>query len=198
VSTTHYRINNQIQAKEVRLLREDGSQIGVVSKEDALSQAKEAGVDAVEIAPMAVPPVVKLIDYKKLQYQMSKKEQAAKKSQKNVDLKEIRLTPFMADNDFGVKISRGREFLGDGHKLRIAIKFVGRQLGHKEFGDSVMQKAFWALSDISAVDQQPKWFGKQYIATLTPVKSKPKADQPQAENNKDVKTESPQISTEKV
>ncbi|KKU03189.1 MAG: Translation initiation factor IF-3 [Candidatus Amesbacteria bacterium GW2011_GWB1_47_26] len=171
MSTTHYRTNAQIQAKEVRLLREDGTQVGVVAREEALSQAKTAGVDAVEIAPLAVPPVVKLIDYKKFQYQLSKKERAAKSTQKKVDLKEIRLTPFMAENDFSVKINRGREFLTDGHKLRVAVKFVGRQLGHKEFGDKIMQRAFQLLSDISAVDQQPKWFGRQYIATLSPIKN---------------------------
>lgn len=178
MSTSSYRINNQIQAKEVRLLRDDGTQIGVVSKAEALSQALLAKVDAVEIAPMAVPPVVKLIDYKKFLYQIAKKEQAAKASAKKVDLKEIRLTPFMAQNDFQVKINRGREFLTDGHKLRIAIKFVGRQLGHKEFAAQLMQRAFSAISDMAAFDQPAKWVGKQYIATLTPVKnSKPKNEQ---------------------
>lgn len=171
MSTPKYRVNQQIQAKEVRLLREDGTQVGVVSVDEALSQAKLAGVDAVEVAPMAVPPVVKLIDFKKFQYQLSKKEQAAKKTQKNVDLKEIRLTPFMAENDFDTKINRGRDFLGEGHKLRIAIKFVGRQLGHKEFGDQVMNRAYEALFDAGTVDQSAKWMGRQYIATLTPIKN---------------------------
>jgi translation initiation factor IF-3 len=184
VSTTHFRINNQIQAKEVRLLREDGSQVGVVSKEVALEQAKTAGVDAVEIAPMANPPVVKLIDYKKFQYQLAKREQAAKKSAKNVDLKEIRLTPFIAGNDFDTRINQGKKFLTEGNKVRVTVRFVGRQLGHKEFGDQVMQRAFTALSEISTVDQPPKWFGKQYIATLTPVKK-----------SKNVQTESSQISS---
>lgn len=170
MSTIRYRINNQIQAKEVRLLREDSTQIGVVSKDEALSQAQQAGVDAVEIAPMANPPVVKLIDYKKFQYQLAKKEQAAKKSAKNVELKEIRLTPYMADNDFDIKINRGREFLTEGHKLRVTVRFVGRQLGHKEFGNTVINRAFQALADVAAVDQAPKWVGKQYMATLTPVK----------------------------
>lgn len=167
-----YRINHQITAIEVRLLHEDGTQIGVVSKEDALSQAKAAGVDAVEIAPMAVPPVVKLIDYKKLLYQLAKKERQDKASQKKVDLKEIRLTPFMAQNDFQVKIDRGREFLTDGHKLRVTVKFVGRQLTHKEFGPQMMNRAAATLADLAAVDQPGKWIGRQYLATLTPIKKK--------------------------
>ena len=169
--STSYRINFQIKAKEVRLLREDGTQVGIVPLDDALSQSKTAGVDLVEIAPMAVPPVVKLIDYKKFQYQLAKKERQSKSTQKKVDLKEIRLTPFMADNDFQVKVTRGREFLTNGHKVRVCVKFVGRQLGHKEFGDIMMQKVFAALSDICQVDQQPKWMGRQYITTLSPVKN---------------------------
>lgn len=167
-----FRTNRQIKASQVRLLREDGTQIGVVSLDDALSQALTAKVDAVEIAPMANPPVVKLIDFKKFLYQLSKKEQAAKASSKNVDIKEIRLTPFMAENDFQVKINRGRGFLSDGHKLRVTVKFVGRQLGHKEFGDIIMNKTFAALAEISNIDQPAKWFGKQYQATLTPNKKK--------------------------
>lgn len=111
MNTPSYRINHQIQAKEVRLLREDGTQVGVVSLPEALSQAHELGVDAVEIAPLAVPPVVKLIDYKKLKYQLSKKEQAAKSAAKKVDLKEIRLTPFMAENDFQTRLNREKNFL---------------------------------------------------------------------------------------
>lgn len=171
MSNQTFRINHQIKAKEVRLLREDGTQIGVVSLEAALSQAQAAKVDAVEVAPQAVPPVVKLINYKKLQYQLAKKERAARSTQKKVDLKEIRLTPFMAENDFSVKINRGREFLGQGHKLRVTVRFIGRQLGHKEFGGQVMTKATTALADISAVDQPGKWIGRQFIAILTPVKN---------------------------
>jgi translation initiation factor IF-3 len=172
VSTPSLRINNQIQAKEVRLLREDGTQIGVVSKEEALSQAKTAEVDAVEIAPMAVPPVVKLINFQKFKYQLAKKEQAAKATQKKVDLKEIRLTPFMAQNDFDVKMNRGKGFLGEGHKLRVTVKFVGRQLSHKEFGNQMIERVKTALIDIAVIDQPPKWVGKQYQATLTPVKKR--------------------------
>lgn len=168
--TPFFRINHQIQAKEVRLLREDGTQIGVVSLSDALSQAKEAGVDAVEVAPMADPPVVKLINYKKFKYQLAKKEQAAKASQKKVDLKEIRLTPFMAQNDFDVKLNRAKGFLSDGHKLRVTVRFVGRQLTHKEFAGQIMTKVIAALEGLATIDQTAKWVGKQYISTFTPKK----------------------------
>ncbi|OGC92040.1 translation initiation factor IF-3 [Candidatus Amesbacteria bacterium RIFCSPHIGHO2_02_FULL_47_9] len=178
MSTQSFRVNHQISAKQVRLLREDGTQIGVVSRDEALSQGRESGLDAVEIAPMASPPVVKLIDYKKFLYQLAKKERESKASQKKVDLKEVRLTPFMAENDFQVKINRAREFLTDGHKLRVTIKFVGRQLTHREFGPQLMDKTIAALADMSAVDQTGKWFGKQFQATLTPVKkTKPRSNE---------------------
>ena len=170
MSSPFYRINHQIQAKQVRLLREDGTQIGIVSKEEALSQASKDQLDAVEIAPNADPPVVKLIDYKKFLYQIAKREQAAKAAAKKVDLKEIRLTPFMAENDLQVKLDRGKEFLTEGHKLRVTVRFVGRQLGHKEFGPQMMARAVSALSDISQIDQDGKWIGRQFTATLSPVK----------------------------
>lgn len=170
MSTPSFRINSRIQAKEVRLLREDGTQIGVVPLVEALSQARAAGVDAVEVAPQAVPPVVKLIDFKKFIYQLAKKERSSKAASKKVDIKEVRLTPFMAENDFQTRLRRGREFLTEGNKLRITVKFVGRQLSHREFGDQMFSKAASALSDVSVLDQHPKWVGRQFIGTLNPVK----------------------------
>ena len=172
MATQTYRINHQIKASDVRLLREDGTQIGVMPLPQALQEANTAGVDAVEIAPNAVPPVVKLIDYKKLLYQISKKERKERAASKKVDLKEIRLTPFMAENDFQTKINRAKEFLADGHKVRITVKFVGRQLSRKEFGPQMMSRTLEALSDLATLDQEPKWIGRQYLATLTPVKKK--------------------------
>lgn len=187
MSTPGYRINHQIQAKELRLLREDGTQVGVVTLSIALSQAQDAKVDLVEIAPQALPPVAKLIDYKKLLYQLAKKEQAARSAAKKVDLKEIRLTPFMAANDFATRIRHGREFLEAGHKLRVTVKFVGRQLTHKEFGDQMMSRVRQTLADIASIDQAAKWVGRQYLATFTPVKK-----------SKNVKTENQKISSEAV
>jgi len=181
VSTPGYRINQQIQAKELRLLREDGTQVGVVSREEALSQSQTAQVDLVEIAPLAQPPVAKLIDYKKFLYQIAKKEQAAKSAAKKVDLKEVRLTPFMAQNDFDNRVRHGREFLEEGHKVRVSVKFVGRQLTHREFGDQVMNRVQQTLADVASIDQAGKWVGKQYLATFTPVK---KSKHGQAENQK--------------
>ncbi len=172
MSVQLYRINHQIKANEVRLLREDGTQIGIVPLQDALTQASSQGVDAVEIAPQANPPVVKLIDYKKLLYQIAKKERKEKAAAKKVDIKEIRLTPFMAENDFQVRLNRGREFLSEGNKLRVTVKFVGRQLSRKEFGAVMMEKTTTALADFGTIEQSAKWIGRQYTATLTPTKKK--------------------------
>lgn len=172
MSTPQFRINHQIPASSVRLLREDGTQVGVVAKDEALLQAKTAGVDLVEVAPHATPPVVKLIDYKKFLYQLAKKARQDKAATKRTDLKEIRLTPFMAQNDFATRLRQGREFLTQGRKLKLSVKFVGRQLTHKEFADIMWNKAVSALSDTAAIDQPPKWLGKIYCGTLTPAKKK--------------------------
>lgn len=172
MSTARFNINHQIKASEVRLLREDGTQVGVVSLSDALSQSQTAGVDLVEIAPLATPPVVKLIDYKKFLYQLAKKDREAKSNQKKIDLKEVRLTPFIAQNDFDVRMKRAREWLTDGNKVRISVKFVGRQLGHREFGQQLIDRSLQSLGDVAAIDQAAKWVGRQYMATLTPVKKK--------------------------
>ena len=187
MSTPGYRINHQVTAKELRLLREDGTQVGVVTKEVALSQAQELKVDLVEIAPRAVPPVAKLIDYKKFLYQQSKKEQAAKSAAKKVELKEIRLTPFIAQNDFDTRVRHAREFLQEGNKVRVTVKFVGRQLTHREFGSQTMDRVVEALADTAAIDQPGKWMGKQFMATFTPVKK-----------TKNVQTENQKISNEAV
>lgn len=166
MSVVHYKINNQIQALELRVLREDGTMFGLISKEEALSEAKKLKVDLVEIAPQAVPPVAKLIEYSKFKYQLARKEREAKATQKKVELKEIRLTPFMASGDFETKMTKARNYLAGGDKVRFVIKFVGRQLTHKEFGDQVWQRSVLALADISKIEQQPKWVGKQYIGAV--------------------------------
>lgn len=165
-----YRLNNQIQYPSVRLLAEDGSQIGVLGIAQARKKSAETGLDLVEISPSATPPVVKLINFKKFRYQEAKKEREALKKVKKVDLKEVRLSPFMGENDFLVKIGRAREFLLGGNKVRLVVKFTGRQLSRQEFGFSVIKKAFDQLADVSAVDMEPKMLGRQIISVVRPSK----------------------------
>ncbi len=177
-----YRINERIFAPQLRVLDNEGKQIGVLSKDEALRLAKEQELDLVEIAPMAKPPVVKLIDYNKFLYQESKKKQEEKKKAKTSETKEIRLGPFMSDNDLQVMIRRGREFLEDGNKVRLVVKFRGRQITRSEFGKEVVNKVISALSDISKVDREPHFEGKQMISLLSAEKGKKQEDKDKVED----------------
>ncbi len=172
-----YRVNNQIGAAQIRVLDSEGKQVGVFSREEALAKAREAELDLVEIASQATPPVAKLIDFNKFLYQESKKRQEEKKKAKVSETKEVRLGPFMGDNDLQVMITRARGFLEDGDKVRLIVKFIGRQVIRPQFGHQVLNKVFDALSDISKIDRQPKLEGKQLIAIISPEKKKPGVQQ---------------------
>lgn len=176
-----YRINERIFAQQLRVLDNEGKQIGVMSKDEALKLAKEQELDLVEIAPMAKPPVVKLIDYNKFLYQEAKKKQEEKRKAKASETKEIRLGPFMSDNDLQVMIRRGREFLEEGDKVRLVVKFRGRQITRSEFGKEVVNKVITALSDISKVDREPHFEGKQMISLLSAEKNKKQEDKDRVE-----------------
>lgn len=167
-----YRINFQIFASTLRVLNAEGEQIGILSKEEALRQAHEQELDLVEIAPKAKPPVVKIIDYNKFLYQLEKKKREEKRKAKVSETKEVRLGPFMSDNDLQVMIRRGREFLEDGDKLRLVVKFRGRQITHPEFGREIVGKFYEALKDISKIDRDPHFEGKQLVALLSAEKGK--------------------------
>lgn len=167
-----YRINERIQAPSVRVLDQDGKQIGVFSRREALQMAVNQGLDLVEIAPQAQPPVVKIIDFNKFLYQEAKKKQEEKRKAKVSETKEIRLGPFMSENDLAVMIKRGKEFLEEGDKIRLVVKFKGRQITHPEFGNNVLNKVITALADLSKVDREPHMEGKQMIALLSPERKK--------------------------
>ncbi len=167
-----YRTNEGIHATSLRVLNADGKQIGILTKFEALKKAREEAIDLVEIAPQAVPPVAKIIDFKKFLYQEEKKKKEEKKKSKVSETKEIRLGPFMNEHDLGVMIKRGREFLTDGDKVRLVLKFIGRQIIHPEFGQGIMRKVIDSLSDISKVDRDPHFEGKQLIALLSPERKK--------------------------
>lgn len=147
----HYRLNYQIASQELRLLDEDGKQIGVVTKIEALQKAKELGLDVVEVAPNAKPPVAKLIDFKKFKYQEAKKERDARKSQKNVGVKEVRLRPFIGKHDFDTRKVRAQEFLNEGNQIKIVVFFRGREITRKEFGFDVMKRFVESLESVRVV-----------------------------------------------
>jgi translation initiation factor IF-3 len=177
-----YRVNERIFAPTLRVLDTDGKQIGILSKFEALSKARSEELDLVEVAPMAKPPVAKIIDFKKFLYQEEKKKREEKKKAKTSETKEIRLGPFMSDNDLGVMVRRSREFLEAGDKVRLVVSFSGRQITHPEFGHRILDKVLESLSDISKLDRERRLEGKKLIALVSPERKK----QDGKEENKEI------------
>ncbi|HUD09552.1 MAG TPA: translation initiation factor IF-3 [Patescibacteria group bacterium] len=165
-----YRVNERIYALSLRVLDAEGKQIGVLSKFEALEAARSQGLDLVEVAPMAKPPVAKIVDYKKFLYQEEKKKREEKKKTKVSETKEVRLGPFMSENDLGVMERRAREFLTNGDKVRLVVFFSGRQITHPEFGHKVLDKTIADLSDISKVEREKRLEGRKLIVLVSPDK----------------------------
>ncbi|MEE1102377.1 MAG: translation initiation factor IF-3 [Agathobacter sp.] len=153
-------INEQIRDKEVRLIGADGEQLGIVSSREAQKIADEAGLDLVKIAPNAKPPVCKVIDYGKYRYEQARKEKDAKKKQKTVELKEIRLSPNIEANDLNTKTNAARKFLAKGNKVKITLRFRGREMAHMNSSKHILDDFAEALSDIAVVEKAPKVEGR--------------------------------------
>lgn len=166
-----YRLNQQIQGKSLRVLDENNKQIGILSRDEALAKAQELGLDLVEIAPTVTPPVCKIIDYKKFRYLEEKRQRESRKKTKHADIKELWLGPFMSENDVAVRIARAKKFLKEGHKLRLAVKFAGRQITHPEFGWQLLNKFLAAVEEYGKVERPPRLDGKILSTTLTPGKA---------------------------
>lgn len=167
-TTKHYKINERIWATQLRVLDSDGKQIGVMSRQEALQKARESELDLVEIAPMANPPVAKIIDYKKFLYQEAKKKQEEKRKAKISETKEVRLGPHMNNHDLQVMIGRAKGFLENGDKVRLVLKFKGREIVHPEFGHEILRKFSQALDELSKVDKPATLMGKQLMMVLSP------------------------------
>ena len=163
-----YRTNERITANSLRVLDLEGKQIGVFTRQEALLKAREQELDLVEIAPTAKPPVAKIIDFNKFLYQQSKKKQEEKKKAKVTETKEVRLGPFMQTHDLEVMIGRAKGFLEDSDKVRLIVKFTGRQIIHPEFGRKVLEKVIHTLSDISKIEKEPRLEGRQLVTILAP------------------------------
>ena len=153
-------INEQIRDREVRLIGADGEQIGVVSSREAQKIADEAGLDLVKIAPNAKPPVCKVIDYGKYRYEMARKDKEAKKKQKTVELKEIRLSPNIDTNDLNTKMNAAKKFLAKGNKVKITLRFRGREMAHMNSSKHILDDFAENLSDIAVVEKAPKIEGR--------------------------------------
>ncbi|BCN32488.1 translation initiation factor IF-3 [Anaeromicropila herbilytica] len=160
-------INEQIRDKEVRLIGEDGEQLGVVAVKDAMKLAKEANLDLVKIAPTAKPPVCKIIDYGKYRYELARKEKEAKKKQKTTEVKEVRLSPNIEDNDLNTKVNQARKFLEKGDKVKVSLRFRGREMAHMGTSKQILDTFYEKLEDIAVVEKPAKLEGRSMIMFLT-------------------------------
>ena len=159
-------INEQIRDKEVRLIGEDGEQLGVVSSKEALRMAEEAGLDLVKIAPTAKPPVCKIVDYGKFKYEQTRKEKEAKKKQKTIEIKEIRLSPNIDTNDLNTKINAAKKFLAKGDKVKITLRFRGREMAHMANSKHILDDFAESLADVAVVEKAPKVEGRSMTMFL--------------------------------
>ena len=168
----YYRLNHYIQADQVRALDEDNKQIGIMTMPEALRIAQEQGLDVVEIASSAKPVVVKIIDFKKFKYEESKKEAEARKKTKETITKEIWLTPNMAEHDLNVKLARVKEFLTDGDRVKLTVKFTGRQMAHTNLGFELLKRIFENVADLGQKDREPRLEGRRIVTQIAPNKAK--------------------------
>lgn len=168
----YYRINHQITAPNVRLIDETAKQIGLVTIQEARQHSMDTGLDLVEIAPKAVPPVVKLISYSKFKYQEAKKLKAEKKGNKGGELKEIQMTPFIGQKDYEDRVKKTQNFLSTGNKVKLSIKFQGRQISHQEFGYNLLNKFKTDLSEFATPEGDAKLMGKRLFQIFSPIKKK--------------------------
>ena len=160
-------MNEAIKADQVRLISENGEQLGVVKLDDAIEQAKDVGLDLMEVASNANPPVAKIINYGKLKYEEKKKAQASKKKQHVVKIKEMRVRPRIDDHDLETKVSRGRKFLEDGCKLKVTLMFRGREMSRTDLGVDVLNRVIEMLSDIAEVEKHGELEGRRQTIVLT-------------------------------
>lgn len=165
-----YKINGRIDAHEVRLVGPEGEMIGVVPLREALTRADEAGLDLVEISPTARPPVCKILDYGKFKYEAQKKANAARKKQRVIEIKEIKMRPGIDDNDYGIKMKKVREFLDEGDKVKVTMRFRGREMAHQHLAMEILEKVRGEVSDLAKVEQMPKLEGRQMVMVMAPIK----------------------------
>lgn len=164
-------INEQIRDKEVRLVGEDGEQLGVMSARDAQKMAEEAGLDLVKIAPTAKPPVCKIVDYGKFKYEQARKDKEAKKKQKTIEIKEIRMSPNIDTNDLNTKMNAARKFLQKGDKVKVTLRFRGREMAHMYASKHILDEFAEALSEIAVIEKPAKVEGRSMAMFLTEKRS---------------------------
>ena len=172
IAKLEHQLNDEIQDKEIRLIGADGAQLGIVSAEEANAMADEQGLDLVKISPNATPPVCKIMDYSKFCYDQKKREKDARKNQKVVEIKEIRMSPSIDTNDLNTKIKAAMKFLGDGNRVKVSVRFRGREMAHTNLGEKLLMDFAEACAEVAAMEKNPKLEGRFMAMFLTPKNSK--------------------------
>ena len=175
ISKQGHQINEEIRDKEVRLVSAEGEQLGIMSADEALTKAEEAGMDLVKISPNADPPVCKLMDYGKFKFEQTKREKEAKKNQRVVEIKEVRMSPSIDVNDFNVKLRNAQKFLADGDRVKVTVRFRGREMAHTEIGRDLLLKFAEQCAEVANMDKEPKLDGRHmsiFLASKTAKEQK--------------------------
>ena len=172
IAKLDHQLNEEIQDKEIRLIGADGAQLGIVSAEQANAMAEEQGLDLVKISPNATPPVCKIMDYSKFCYDQKKREKDAKKNQKVVEIKEIRMSPSIDTNDFNTKAKSAMKFLKDGNRVKVSVRFRGREMAHTNLGEKLLIEFAEACSELATMEKNPKLEGRFMAIFLAPKNSK--------------------------
>ena len=167
-----HQINDEIRDREVRLISESGEQLGIMSAREALARAEEVNLDLVKISPTANPPVCKLMDYGKYKFEQAKREKEARKNQHVVEIKEVRMSPGIDVNDFNVKLRNAQKFLADGNRVKVTVRFRGREMAHTDIGRDLLQKFAAGCAEIAVMDKDPKLDGRHMNMFLSPKVSK--------------------------
>ena len=168
IANETHQVNEEILDSEVRLISEDGEQLGIMSAAEALKIAEEHEMDLVKIAPNSKPPVCRIMDYGKFRFEQTKKEKEAKKNQHTIDIKEIRMGPSIGDNDFNTKLKNGMKFLADGDRLKVTVRFRGREMAHTEIGEVLLNDFATRCAEIAVLDKAPKLEGRNMTIFLSP------------------------------
>jgi translation initiation factor IF-3 len=169
------RVNERIRVPQVRVIGDDGQQVGVVTTREALTMAQSRGLDLVEVSPTARPPVCRIMDYGKFKYEQNRRARKAKKKQHQMQLKEIKMRPKIEDHDYQFKVNHAREFLEERDKVKITVTFRGREIAHQDLGHRLIQKVIASLADVATVETPPRNEGRTLLAVLMPKPSKPGA-----------------------
>ena len=172
IANTGHQTNEEIRDKEVRLISDTGEQLGIVSSQEALRMAEEQGLDLVKISPIAVPPVCKLMDYGKYRFEQTKREKEARKNQRVVEIKEVRMSPSIDVNDFNVKLRNAQKFLSEGNRCKVTVRFRGREMAHTNIGQDLLMKFAEDCGEIAVVDKSPKLEGRHMSIFLSPKTGK--------------------------